>query len=230
VEYPLDWDRYSYTRNNPIKYSDPDGQCPAPPEGWGPALCVALFIAPPKVTFGGVGLKGDNRSFGANSDPGASRGYIWVSPDGSKVEPHMNDSTYLLPLGLSDTVEQSDKNTWTVTSSENGYITIEFDLVVAGILDTSGAAPHINGSITFQISADGSIDYAFDRDGFPWAEAYYYDSHGGVEMIFQDPAVRGNPLDLFAIEPNQGLLSKAAQDLLSIWYGPPIGSTESHLE
>jgi len=25
---PLDWDRYAYSRNNPINYNDPDGHCP----------------------------------------------------------------------------------------------------------------------------------------------------------------------------------------------------------
>lgn len=34
----------------------------------------------------------------------------------------------------------------------------------------------------------------------PWAEAYYHDGKGGVQTIFQRPAVRGNPEDLNAIE------------------------------
>ncbi|GAB4582091.1 MAG: hypothetical protein Fur0022_48440 [Anaerolineales bacterium] len=231
---PMDWDRYSYTRNNPLKYTDPDGHCPRPPDGWGPAICVALFIEPSRISAGPFTLHGDGRSFSPDSDPGASRGYIWVSPDGTQYEAHMNPSAYIIPASTSGIdaywyVEPSDKNTWTVTASENGYITIEYDLVISGILDSTGAAPHINGSITFRVNADGSIDYSYDRDGFPWAEAYYYDENGNVHTIFLDPAIRGNPYDLFGIEPNQGVPSQASQLIQGTGLGSPLTSSDDTL-
>ena len=77
------------------------------------------------------------------------------------------------------------------------------DLVVSGPLDKMNAAPHINGAMTFRPDGKGGWQSSFTRDGFPWAEAYYHDGKGNVQTIFQDPAVRGNPHDLFAIEPGE---------------------------
>ena len=39
-ENPLDWDRYSYTRNNPLKYTDPDGHFP-----WLVLIGVLVYMA-----------------------------------------------------------------------------------------------------------------------------------------------------------------------------------------
>ncbi|MCS6848896.1 MAG: hypothetical protein RMN52_14415 [Anaerolineae bacterium] len=47
-----------------------------------------------------------------------------------------------------------------------------------------------------------------ERDGFPWAEAYYHDGKGRVQTIFQRQAMRGNPEDLNAIEKQYGLFEK----------------------
>jgi hypothetical protein len=94
-----------------------------------------------------------------------------------------------------------------VSVSENRVITVEYDLVIAGILDSFGAAPHINGTMAFRVNRDGTIDYNFERDNYPWAEAYYYDGKGNSTIIFRDAAARENPLDLFAIEPNPGLIA-----------------------
>ena len=220
--------------NNPVKYQDPSGNCPRPPEGWGPAICVSLFIAPGEVSAGPFRLHGDGRGFQSDSDPGASRGYIWISPDGSKYEPHMNSSAYIFPASSSGHdfewwVEPSDSNSWTVTTYDGGYITIDFDLVIAGILDESGSAPHINGSITFHVNADGTISYSFSRDGFPWAEAYYYDENGNVITIFQDPAVRGEPQDLFAIEPGLSWPASWVETVQSWIIGDPSPSEEDAL-
>ena len=63
-------------------------------------------------------------------------------------------------------------------------------------------APHINGTITFRPDGKGGYQAFGERDGFPWAEAYYWDGQRNVHTIFQRPAVRGNPRDLYAIEGN----------------------------
>ncbi len=68
----------------------------------------------------------------------------------------------------------------------------------------------------------GSYDYAFERDGFPWAEAYYHDGKGNVYTIFQDSAARGEPHDLFAIEPRINPLQEFVRDVINSRFGPPI--------
>jgi hypothetical protein len=84
-------------------------------------------------------------------------------------------------------------------------------------------APHINGTITFQPDGQGGWQSSFTRDGFPWAEAYYHDGKGNVQTIFQDPAVRGNPHDLFAIEPGMNWRESAIRFALThfLSYGEP---------
>jgi RHS repeat-associated protein len=234
---PQDWNLYSYARNNPLKYTDPDGRCPTPPPGMGPTICMALFIEPARIEIipGVLEVHGDNRTFSSNSNPAHSRGYIWLpikDPDSCGFQ--MNPSGYIIPpsgdlAGIWYT-EPSQRNNWTISSSSTGSITLSFDLVISGILDLTDAAPHINGTITFTPSINGGFGYSFVRDGFPWAEAYYHDGNGGVQTIFQDPAVFGNPYDLFAIEPNISWQRALTFDTLSRINGrPPEMSTGSSL-
>jgi hypothetical protein len=192
----------------------------------GSAICISLFIKPARIAAGPVTLHGDGRDFSSNSDPAHSRGYAWISVGSDQVETHMNPSVYIWPASIVgheayEEVAPSANNKWTVTRGEDGEITVSYDLVVSGILDQSGAAPHINGEVTFRPDGASGYEYAFDRDGFPWAEAYYHDGQGNVRVIFQDPAVRGDPHDLFAIEPN---ISPQASLILAAntsFLGPP---------
>jgi RHS repeat-associated protein len=67
---PQNWNRYTYTRNSPLTYTDPNGRCSVPSglAKGNVGVCIEAFIAAP--TFGGRILRGrgDNRSFAAN-DP-----------------------------------------------------------------------------------------------------------------------------------------------------------------
>ena len=163
------------------------------------------------MTAGPYTLHGDGRTFSSDSDPSASRGYIWISVDEARSEPHMNPTGYqhvrVGPGGRSgravgveiEWAEPSEENRWEVVPGEGGEITVTYDLVLGG--DLEEVAPHINGTITFVPDGKGGYRAVGERDGFPWAEAYYHDGQGNVQTIFQDPAVTGNPLDLYAIEP-----------------------------
>src|SRR5712692_6132961 len=64
---PQNWNKYAYTRNNPLAYTDPNGKCSAPAglSKGNVGVCIEAFIA--SSTFMGIG-KGDNRDFAAN-DP-----------------------------------------------------------------------------------------------------------------------------------------------------------------
>jgi RHS repeat-associated protein len=63
---PQNWNQYSYVRNNPLAYRDPDGKCSAPAglSKGNVGICIEAFIA----ARGVLAFKGDNRDFAAN-DP-----------------------------------------------------------------------------------------------------------------------------------------------------------------
>jgi hypothetical protein len=201
--------------NNPLKLVDPDGHCPAPPASMGPAICMALFIAPSSVDVAGGAetLHGDGRGFSSNSDPSKSRGYIWISVSEDKQQSSMSPTGYLFDgiehidkpsgnafwkmPGHTEWVEPSSQNVWTVTRGKHGEVTVTYDLVLAGFLQD--IAPHINGTITFWPDGQGGYEAEGERDGFPWAEAYYHDGKGRVKTIFQRPAINGDPENLNAL-------------------------------
>ena len=236
----FDYNRYLYVRANPLNANDPSGHCPVPPSDMGAAICVALFIQPEAISAGPLVVHGDGRGFSNNSDPSASRGYAWIPLDGSPAQTHMNPSGYIVPTLGSDQVPMSpvplpggtttfwfpasDKNTWNVTQRDDETVVVNYDLVISGPLEGSGTAPHINGTMVFQPNEDGGYDYSLSRDGFPWAEAYLHDGNGGVQTIFQDAAIRGNPHDLFGIEPNMQPMGQLARYLQSFRFGEPLTS------
>ncbi|MCL6511719.1 MAG: hypothetical protein K6U78_13650 [Anaerolineae bacterium] len=201
---PQSFNRYSYVLNNPLRYTDPSGHCPAPPKGFGPAICFALFIKPPTISAPPFTLHGDGRDFSPDSDPKASRVWVWISVDQAKHTVGVNPTGYYIGGSINWT-PPSAQNKIEVSRGRKGEINVSYDLVLSGVLEDS--APHINGSITFvpDRKKGGYTAYG-ERDGFPWAEAYYHDGKGRVQTIFQRPALRGNPEDLNAIEKEYGFL------------------------
>jgi RHS repeat-associated protein len=240
----LDYHRYAYVRFNPLQYTDPSGHCPTPPASLGPTLCMALFIQPSTIAAGPITVRGDGRGFSSASDPTASRSFIWIPvAEPQHFHAQMNPSGYPVPIPLSVstsvkgpvahvpvTVEwthyfpPSAENRWEVREV-NGTIEVSYDVVISGPLE--GIAPRLNGTVRFTPNASGSYDYSFERDGFPWAEAYYHDSTSQVHTIFRDPAVRGNPHDLFAIEHNPGLVQGVVRFIGRIGFGQPRVSIKS---
>lgn len=225
----VDYNRFLYVRGNPLKYSDPSGHCPAPPQEMGPTICVALFIKPDRISAGPVAVHGDGRDFSSNSAPEKSRGYLWISLNSDKIEAKLNPSLTIVPASVAGHEgfiwsEPSEANKWSVNHGEHGGINVEYDLVISGPLEKSGTAPNLNGVMSFQPDGKGGWDSSFTRDGFPWAEAYYHDGKGNVQTIFQDPAARGNPYDLFAIEPNLGFRKWVSKQIQSatVWFDAPI--------
>jgi RHS repeat-associated protein len=223
---PQSFNRYSYVLNNPLRYTDPSGHCPAPPKGFGPAICFALFIKPPTISVSIFSvtlstLHGDGRDFSPDSDPKASRVWVWISVDQAKHTVGVNPTGYYKD-GSIEWTPPSAQNKIEVSRGREGEINVSYDLVLSGKLED--IAPHINGSITFvpDRKKGGYTAYG-ERDGFPWAEAYYHDGKGRVQTIFQRPALRGNPHDLKALETYD--FSKkplhTLQRLQTLTEGPP---------
>jgi hypothetical protein len=98
------------------------------------------------------------------------------------------DTEGYLPIGQHiDWEGPSPQNLWPVSPGGDGEYTVRYDLVLAGILEN--IAPHINGTIRFRPDGKGGYGAIGVRDGFPWAEAYYWDGQGNVQTIFQRPAL-----------------------------------------
>jgi RHS repeat-associated protein len=89
---PQNWNKYTYTRNNPLAYTDPNGRCSAPAglSKGNVGICIEAFIA--SSTFMGIG-KGDNRDFAAN-DPDKS---FRVQVQGIFTRGHFDWSASLQP-------------------------------------------------------------------------------------------------------------------------------------
>jgi RHS repeat-associated protein len=81
---PQALNRYSMVLNNPLRYTDPTGHCPAPPSGSGRSICFALFIQSPTVVVNENDpilhwrIAGDGRSYSSSSAETASRGYVQI--------------------------------------------------------------------------------------------------------------------------------------------------------
>jgi hypothetical protein len=231
---------------NPLKHTDPSGHCPAPDPSWGAGVCFALFIAPPELTvaLGDIQiarLHGDGRGFSANSDPSQSRMWVYVPTEGDIAYYSVNPSgqwqglrPYSVPGSENVTTgwnyepegwiwtAPSGANQLSISRSKSGEITIEYDVVISGVPLEWGAS-HINGRVTF--TPQGKFGYTadVDRDGFPWAEAYYHDGQGHVRTIFQDAAIGGNPHNLGAYEQFdvRTPFSLIPRELYKLIYGSP---------
>ncbi len=155
---PQALNRYTYSYNNPLRFIDPSGHCPAPPADMGAAICMALFIQPSMIAAGPLMVHGDNRDFSNTSSPASSRGFIWIPvAEAENFHTQMNPSGYLFPIHLlvSTTslgpislvpveIEQmvyfppSHQNMWEVKQEANGIIRVSYDLVISGPLEWTG--------------------------------------------------------------------------------------------
>lgn len=99
---PQTWNRFLYVINNPLKFTDPDGLCPAPTVGPGQVgICVEAFIAAKKID--GIG-NGDNRTHDPNSNASARMRVVSVftatetTIDESRRETLISGSSVSVPM------------------------------------------------------------------------------------------------------------------------------------
>lgn len=199
---PQTWNRYSFVLNNPLGLLDKQGHCPTPPSSLGPTICFALFIKPETISVvPGLVVHGDGRDFAESSPTQASRAFVWIPVNNlSNSQYGINSTGY--PVG--DEIKWADpsqENKINISMLPDNVIHVDYDVVIAGFLEDK--APHLNGSVDFIPKTDGTGYISRGtRDGFPWVEAYYHNGKGNVSTIFQRPALRSSPFDLFAIEDN----------------------------
>jgi hypothetical protein len=194
---PQAFNRYAYTFNNPLRYVDPNGHCPAPPKDSGNVICVDLFISTEYIE--NRRGYGDNRSFDSNSDPKRSRAYIYITvDDNGKVvkvsEPQVNPSCVVGAGCWGPTYEYEKID---VTQADDGTINVSWKLkngfaghwlriaeavkatrgnpaiplILAGQLDDD-----IDGNMQIKRDREGKYQInSLNRDPYPSLEVYYYE-------------------------------------------------------
>lgn len=199
-----------YVLNNPLRFRDPTGHCPAPPLGSGDIICVDLFIA--AETVGGVG-EGDDRTYDYDSEPDQSRAYAYLHLDDqgslTLVEAFVNYSIVLGrefgPFNENNVFEvfQSPATNeiivnWSLENGFSGYLgSIADDLaddvtpwedVGALCLDFAATTlPDINGYLAIAQVDDRYEVIEMNRDPFPSLEIYHYSDGEFTQTILRRP-------------------------------------------
>ena len=199
---PRALNRYAYALNNPLKYTDPTGHCPAPTNDSGHVICVDFFIQTHTIIFG-TG-KGDGRGFDPNSHSAESRAYFYLYLDErgvlQNVVSHINPSCVIVvgcfqPLNEHNVlIASQDPDTlditlsWNLTNGVSSHLLRLSEDIYRAEADIGSMAigstlvgfigrmlPAINGTLTLSLSADGQFNLSrLNRDPYPSLEIYHY--------------------------------------------------------
>lgn len=179
----FDYNRYMYTRGNPLKYRDPSGHCPAPPEGNENVICVAGFI-PTAVSEGlpngWIMYQADNRDFSSDSTGLSSRFYVWIDANTGQFIGDPKDGVHstvqLYPpqsfLGGGEHQPRDSHNYFCAQKFDDGSIQFAYSVVCAG--PGCLLAPGPEGEMYFVPNAEGSFDTIGRVEPFPNLEAYHW--------------------------------------------------------
>jgi RHS repeat-associated protein len=240
---PQSLNRFAYSLNNPLKFVDPTGHCPAPPNDSGNVICVDLFIATPKIE-NGLGY-GDDRSYDSNSDPAKSRAYTYIYLD--KDGKYLSNKVFVNPsctvIGCFGPVMEFNKIH--VTQDDNGSLHISWQLkngfagemlknieqveemnkslppdqqsspagFVAALVATN-MNEDINGELV--LNPDGNGKYSagpMNRDPYPSLEVYYYSDGKNAKTILRQPEWPSG-------KPSIGLRPDVPRDFIPWFYMP----------
>jgi hypothetical protein len=178
VEDPQSWNRYSYARNNPLKYVDPDGKCSAPAVGKGQVgVCFEAFISTKWV--GGIG-RGDNRGFSGTDARLTSRFEVKFTVDtatgnASAPETWVGESDVLVKgLGRAGTAFTTLKTNYADDSGSSFTLGVS---ALNGLASLPGAPKSpIDAEVNFMVTPDGKVGIGpgSKLDGYPSFGAYAY--------------------------------------------------------
>jgi len=235
---PQSFNRYSYGLNNPLRYVDPTGHCPAPTsengyEGSGNVLCIAAFI-PTSESSGPLGLiyTGDAREFSANSGLTDSRFWVWIDADSGEIINrfvHPTTAVNDLPIlgkifngecdGRNCTYPQPD---WTVDFQsalvgEDGVISFNYSVLCSHPTCYLGPGP--DGSILLIPDGENSYYAAGLTERFPNLEAYHWENGELVDTVF-----RINNFSQAELEADR----LSFQSGLNMYGGIPLGEQTSY--
>ncbi|HEV7747809.1 MAG TPA: discoidin domain-containing protein [Pyrinomonadaceae bacterium] len=176
---PQNWDRYTYTRNNPLGYTDPNGKCSAPAglSKGNVGICIEAFIAAP--TIAGVG-RGDNRDFAPN-DPSKTfkvqvQGLISRSAFAWNSSLHATAGrSEILIEGLGLKGHATVKGSQSIDKEGNLHLSLQ----ITGTNAFSGVpgAPegHIQINVNLLVTPDGKVGIeGGGRTAFPSTGLYVY--------------------------------------------------------
>jgi len=197
---PQTWNRFVYVMNNPLNYSDPDGQCSVPTglQKGQVGICVEAFIKTrrlpglPPTSMG----KGDNRDFSGTDETltAKSRTHIIITPQ-PETGNHYVDQTTLagvsrVSLDFVFGPFVGDRNPeysadGSVVASLTNMVTTEGSLAFTLNVTALNGLPSLPGSpndpidysVNFTVDANNAVGLAAGgrRDGYPSFAIYSYE-------------------------------------------------------
>jgi len=175
---PQNWNRYAYTRNNPLAYTDPNGRCSAPAglSKGNVGICIEAFIASP--TIKGIG-RGDNRDFAPNDPSKTNRiqvqGLISRSDFAwnTTLKPKASDSHLLIGPGFPGKITVDPNQRVDKEGNLHLQLQITGDNGLAGVPGAPEGKIQIN--INLIVTPDGRVGIeGGDRTAYPSTGIYVY--------------------------------------------------------
>jgi len=176
---PQNWNRYAYTRNNPLAYTDPNGRCSAPAglSKGNVGICIEAFIASP--TIKGIG-RGDNRDFAPNDPSKTNRiqvqglfsrsAFAW----NTHLEPSANRSQLVIGgRGWQGTITVDPKQTVDKEGNLHLQLKITGESGLAGVPGAPEGKIQIN--VNLIVTPDGRVGIeGGERTMYPSTGIYVY--------------------------------------------------------
>jgi RHS repeat-associated protein len=185
---PQNWNRYAYTRNNPLAYTDPNGRCSAPSglSKGNVGICIEAFIATARIGSGAIQGLGDNRTFAAN-DPTKTnrielRGTITPGRDASGWSYDLQGKANVSKAIAGGVVELSREGTLNLeikTTSIDKDGNAHLAITMTGVNGFSGFPGAPAGAITLNVNLvvtpDGKVGVeGGERTAYPSVGIYAY--------------------------------------------------------